>query len=624
MPQLLFHGKQTVPSGLRRDVWRPYFSIHFPSNDAGKRIGLQAYQRLVELSRRRQLDPDPKTLITTQKDVDGAMKFGGDPIEIREMFKSIEEKTKRGEKLPKWKKRLDLPTVGQVLPLKYRARKLMNQKATAVADVAFVLELSMKPLHKLRLDAAKDLERRTAYRLKQLGERARKTLRFRRAKEEENSRQITERQELVTTAGMKPGSMSLDPKAAGEIAREFDGVVKDNKRLADINEFSEERLSKDEPSTRSIKVLWADIRDGTYAPSWADGILHGELQPLAVPSIGTKTVKVPAGNGIVKTMLHPVIRGPANKSVHVHGRATQPWYTTFQDAISKISNWQNTKHQSEIDADEQERATQRLITLYEEWQLREHAAFGARAKEEAGQILEPSDREAIDEANKVDSQWLESERIYPEAATRAEETVLFRQVMMEYVSIQNATKFETVGAPDQVAASSSGTSSQTPHSTDDSPRTSSSSSLYDLQNSHPTRFMAAREFLEQQSHHQQTIERINREIIESFKSPTSEFIDMVRGGDSVVKTINNSKRRGELRKSLRSEQIRLKELEGKIISRLLGGGGAAASRAGGQQAEGARRQEGESDAEYLKRTQGVVVEESRGIWGRLRGLFGRN
>ena len=67
-------------------------------------------------------------VITTQEDID-RIKARWDPIELEDMLKD---------------KELILPQVGQLLPKELRAKKLMSQKTTSVADVAFVLGLDRK------------------------------------------------------------------------------------------------------------------------------------------------------------------------------------------------------------------------------------------------------------------------------------------------------------------------------------------------------------------------------------------------------------------------------------------------------------------------------------------------
>jgi len=133
LKQMLFHGKKTVPTAIRRDMWTPYFSVHFPENLAGSYAGLSAFKRLRELSTQRQLSPTKSMLTATSEDVEvGKSKLGG-PMEIRLLEQS--EKWQDKEKLV-----LKIPKEGELLPKKLRARRLMDQKATSVADVAFVLD----------------------------------------------------------------------------------------------------------------------------------------------------------------------------------------------------------------------------------------------------------------------------------------------------------------------------------------------------------------------------------------------------------------------------------------------------------------------------------------------------
>ena len=131
MPQLIFHGKKTVPAALRRDVWRPYFAIHFPETLLGQKAGLQTYQKLREFSMRRQLDPPEDLLVATEADVQRAVKKLANPLDAR-------------AKLLQGKVSLRLPREGHLLPKRLRAEKLMDQKATSIADTAFVLNLATK------------------------------------------------------------------------------------------------------------------------------------------------------------------------------------------------------------------------------------------------------------------------------------------------------------------------------------------------------------------------------------------------------------------------------------------------------------------------------------------------
>lgn len=130
---MLFHGKKTVPAAIRRDMWTPYFSVHFPENSAGAYVGLSAFKRLRELATQRQLSPDKSVITATQDDIEIAKSKLGGPLELYRLEQSEKWQDKR-------KLELKLPKAGELLPKKLRAKRLMDQKATSVADVAFVLD----------------------------------------------------------------------------------------------------------------------------------------------------------------------------------------------------------------------------------------------------------------------------------------------------------------------------------------------------------------------------------------------------------------------------------------------------------------------------------------------------
>ncbi|OAL27472.1 hypothetical protein AYO20_09755 [Fonsecaea nubica] len=127
LKQLLYHGKKTVPASVRPDMWTPYFSIHFPPTAAGALEGLFAFQKLRELSMQRQLSPPEDLIKATQEDIDIVKSKLGSPVTLQEM-------AVRDGLVGK------IPKLDEILPKKLRARKLMDQKATSVADVAFVLD----------------------------------------------------------------------------------------------------------------------------------------------------------------------------------------------------------------------------------------------------------------------------------------------------------------------------------------------------------------------------------------------------------------------------------------------------------------------------------------------------
>ncbi|ETI21236.1 hypothetical protein G647_07581 [Cladophialophora carrionii CBS 160.54] len=127
LAQLLYHGKKTVPATVRNDMWTPYFSIHFPPTPAGALEGLFAFQKLRELSTQRQLSPPENLIRATQEDIDIVKSKLGSPTTLQEMAARDELQGK-------------IPQLNEILPKKLRAQKLMDQKATSVADAAFVLD----------------------------------------------------------------------------------------------------------------------------------------------------------------------------------------------------------------------------------------------------------------------------------------------------------------------------------------------------------------------------------------------------------------------------------------------------------------------------------------------------
>jgi hypothetical protein len=228
MPQLVFHGKKTVPAEIRPDMWRPYFSVHFPDNPAGARVGLHAYILLRRLSLQRQLSPPAGLLITTAEDVELARKQAGDPTNLHARLAL--HKT-------------SLPMIGQNLPLRMRQRKLMDHSATSVADLAHILNRSLEQLPRM-----------------------------------------AEKVEKEATTPL---------------------TLKQKKKLKKRVDYSKPKMDllpgKKQESTRPenyIHVLWSDMRDGTYAQAWPEGVGHSELYPTMhrmkgeTPAKGFKTERM--------------------------------------------------------------------------------------------------------------------------------------------------------------------------------------------------------------------------------------------------------------------------------------------------------------------------------------------
>lgn len=210
--QLVYHGKKTVPAELRPDMWAPHYSVHF--GDA--RLGLRAYRLLREFSMQRQLAPPPELITVTEEYL--AARRPREPVEAEEYDKKNRKR------------------IGQFMHKRERAKVLMNQKATSIADVAAVLSIQDEEIKNGLLE--KEYER--GY----LGPAARRRRREARLRE----------QKIAEAHAARVATMekSLEAHITDQIDR-----------------------YPQQPD--QIKILWQDVHDANYAESWPDRVEHGEL-----------------------------------------------------------------------------------------------------------------------------------------------------------------------------------------------------------------------------------------------------------------------------------------------------------------------------------------------------------
>ncbi|OKL58065.1 hypothetical protein UA08_06603 [Talaromyces atroroseus] len=221
LSQMVFHGKKTVPATLRKDMWAPFYSVHF--DDA--KVGLRAYQLLREFSLQRQLAP-PKEMITiTEKWLD--QKRPRDMMEAEKW----EEENKMNEK------------VGWMMNKKDRARVLMDQKATSVADIAAVLEIQEKELEEGFALGTRGYLTRKARQRRRLGRKL----------EAEATERATER------------------------VQKFEDQLEDLAGVSIENPTGHNEYSVE---SKQVKILWTDIYDAQYAKSWPERVSHGHLALL--------------------------------------------------------------------------------------------------------------------------------------------------------------------------------------------------------------------------------------------------------------------------------------------------------------------------------------------------------
>lgn len=435
MPQLVNHGKKTVPAALRRDIWRPYFSIQFPDNDGGRKAGLKAYQRLREFALRRQLDPPEDYLMTTQEDVDRAARRYGTPSKLRLAYQNQSGKVG---------KRFQLPLLGQKLPQQLRAAKLMDQRATSVADTSFILSLALEQLQQLyqqRFSSARALLLTTQNHLASLGHRGRRRLRNIRREEAEKALEIAKRQQLAETVSQEKGQLPLDKHIAQQLSTQFGGmVVGDSNRVEGIAPTSDNNYK----NACEIQVNWADLRDGTYAESWPQGVFHGQLQPRAlvknVVSVSQKGYT--AEDGVeVSTQWQKKKETSRTGSVHVHG-----------DDAADIAMIE-AQIQAEKEAAARHQTLQQTITFYQDYLDAKKNALRVEQLHRMytkGEPLTEADMKAAKQKGIVSAELKkltrESEKIeerHPQEAAEAKELAEFRQILKALRAEQTeSTEFE--------------------------------------------------------------------------------------------------------------------------------------------------------------------------------------
>lgn len=235
---MVYHGKKTVPAEIRRDLWIPYYSVHFGDT----RLGLRAYQLLREFSLQRQLSPPPEMITVTEEFL--AAKRPKDALAAEEFDKQN-------------KKRIGLP-----MEKKERARVLMDQRATSVADIAAVLAIQEEEIEKGFLDR----EYKEGKPTRRTRQRRREARAREAAQAQANAARIKSLEDTISREGGMPIKIG-----------EGDGVYPDQPGL--------------------VKVLWRDAHDAYYAESWPSSVEHGELVTLRDTIIGPERVLAGSGSG---------------------------------------------------------------------------------------------------------------------------------------------------------------------------------------------------------------------------------------------------------------------------------------------------------------------------------------
>lgn len=232
LSQLIYHGKKTVPAKLRKDNWTPYFSLHFPSASAG----LEAYKLLREFSVRRQLSPPVESITVTDEFLE--RKRPRDPLEIE----NFEEEWSRQR--------------GKIMNRKMRARVLMDQKATSVADVAAVLAIQCQE--------AESPEDETESPSAESGSKDGKKLSNRTLRRRKQTRQKQEEQAATVRQRIAELEQHLSRSERAQV------------RVVDSTPETEHMTVPE----GEVRVFWVDPHDAQYAQEWPKHVVHGQLKPM--------------------------------------------------------------------------------------------------------------------------------------------------------------------------------------------------------------------------------------------------------------------------------------------------------------------------------------------------------
>jgi hypothetical protein len=173
-----------------------------------------------------------------------------------------------------------------------RAKALMNQKATSVADVAFVVDLIHREGHLLAPSSVEEMvEKRRAKTLEESSKRRSKKIK----KNWMQDGKRAERYEQNTKKVQEGTKWGLDLNIAKRISIEYGGVVVNPtvgkaKMLLPGNE--DDKWTNDQanlvaatmarPTNLEVNIFWSDLRDTAYAKAWPEIINHGELERVAI------------------------------------------------------------------------------------------------------------------------------------------------------------------------------------------------------------------------------------------------------------------------------------------------------------------------------------------------------
>lgn len=224
LAQIPFMGKKTVPAVIRKDMWRPLCVIQMPSQWQA----LRAYQELREFKKRHEHEWHKPSIMRKPKAV--------------------------------------------------RKKRLMNQKANSIADIAFVLCRQNKIARSQALRAAKEEQLN-----KEAHEKAVARLDEIRA-EKKKLRESDDAEAVKKLKELKVEKMRLSRNLAKPMEhRALEGVYSpfNDSRPAAKRGVGRVRRLKEAPrfTMEGIKIWWSDIYDAEHAKPWPEMVEHEDIQP---------------------------------------------------------------------------------------------------------------------------------------------------------------------------------------------------------------------------------------------------------------------------------------------------------------------------------------------------------
>ncbi|KAI5298745.1 hypothetical protein KEM55_002993 [Ascosphaera atra] len=166
--------------------------------------------------------------------------------------------------------------IGKFLDKKTRARILMDQKESSVADVAEALRIV-----KEEEDAKKQPQNKEAKEKKKLSRKAKAKLKMQKQREKIHDKETRRRLadlEAQLSKEMTTHAERAHRKLAKKVLDDVQAQQQPPKYEVKISEADEETAHANPPADE-IRMFWVDVEDANYAKDWPSYVYHGKLSP---------------------------------------------------------------------------------------------------------------------------------------------------------------------------------------------------------------------------------------------------------------------------------------------------------------------------------------------------------